>query len=185
MSEQGYVNIRRATIADAVLLAELAWKTFYDAFGEHPLNRPEDLAAYMATAFGPEIQAAELNDKRNTFLLAESAGQPVGYAKLIAGSTEPCVTATNPVELSRLYSLQEYLGRGVGAALMQACIDEAVRQGHDVMWLGVWEVNYRAQRFYQKYGFAKCGEHTFHLGADPQTDWVMQRTLNDESTNHN
>lgn len=171
------ITIRRAAPEDAQMLAKLAHKTFYDAFGEHPLNRPEDLAAYMAEAFSLATQTVELNDPRNTILLAEIAGRAAGYAKLIHGTTETGVNAARPVELSRLYSLQEYLGAGVGAALMQACIEAVQQAGHDVMWLGVWEVNYRAQRFYEKYGFAKCGEHTFQLGADPQTDWVMQRNL--------
>jgi len=50
-------------------------------------------------------------------------------------------------------------------------------ENRDVMWLGVWEYNPRAQRFYEKNGFQVCGKHTFLLGSDPQTDLLMQKQL--------
>jgi hypothetical protein len=31
--------------------------------------------------------------------------------------------------------------------------------------------------FYTKYGFTRVGEHTFVLGGDAQTDWVLVRPL--------
>jgi ribosomal protein S18 acetylase RimI-like enzyme len=49
------------------------------------------------------------------------------------------------------------------------------------MWLGVWTKNFRAQEFYRKFGFTKCGEHVFVLGSDPQTDWVMSRSLKENA----
>ena len=33
---------------------------------------------------------------------------------------------------------------------MQACLEEVTQMGGDVIWLGVWERNPRAIRFYQK-----------------------------------
>ena len=43
------------------------------------------------------------------------------------------------------------------------------------MWLGVWQRNPRAVRFYEKCGFRRVAEATFVLGTDVQTDWVMAR----------
>jgi ribosomal protein S18 acetylase RimI-like enzyme len=83
----------------------------------------------------------------------------------------------NPVELVRLYVLREWLGRGVGEALMRACVDEARRAGHATIWLGVWERNGRAQAFYRKWNFRAVGEHVFQLGYDPQKDILMQRAV--------
>ena len=101
----------------------------------------------------------------------------VGYAKVKRNSTEPCVSGENPLELCRLYSLNEYIGKGIGKSLMLQCLDFAAESGHDYMWLGVWEYNFRAQEFYKKFGFEKCGEHVFQLGNDPQTDWVFERKI--------
>ena len=171
------ISIRPATFDDAKLLTDLSYTTFWDAFAHHPKNAPDDLAHYMRQAFNTEQIVAELADPDSIFLIASIDGKPAGYSKLIAGSIEPGIKAERPVELNRLYSHQEYLGKGVGQNLMDACFDRARDDGNDVMWLGVWEYNPRAQRFYEKNGFKVVGRHTFLLGSDPQTDLLMQREM--------
>ena len=171
------MKIRRATIEDAEPLTDLAYQTFWDAFHDHPKNAPDDLADYMAKAFNLEQIAEELADKNSIFLIAEIENEMVGYAKLVVDYIEPGVTAEKPVELNRLYSATEYLGKGVGAALMEECFAAATDLGCDAMWLGVWEYNPRAQRFYEKYGFRVVGKHVFQLGSDAQTDLLMQKDL--------
>ena len=177
MTEKRSIKIRVATTDDAAMLSKIGWKSFYDAFADHPRNKPEDMKAYMDQAFSVETIAVDLADPTVTYLIGEIDDQIVGYAKIKAKSTEPCVTGTNPIELCRLYALQDWIGHGVGPSLMQACLDEAQKRGYDTMWLGVWEFNYRAQKFYSKWGFEKIGEHVFQLGSDPQTDWVLQRAI--------
>jgi GNAT superfamily N-acetyltransferase len=171
------MKIHTATIGDAEMLTDLAHKTFWDAFHDHPKNAPEDLADYMSKAFSLEQIKCELSDKNSIFLIAEIAGDAVGYAKLVVGYIEPGITAKKPIELNRLYSKQEFLGKGVGARLMEECFATAKDLGCDAMWLGVWEYNPRAQRFYEKYGFREVGKHTFLLGSDPQTDLLMQKEI--------
>lgn len=171
------VAIRQGSVEDAKLLTDLSYTTFWDAFAHHPKNAPDDLAHYMRQAFNQEQIEGELADHKNVFLIAEVDGQAAGYAKLIIGAIEPGITAEKPVELSRLYSQQEYIGNGVGQNLMDACFERAKGHDHDVMWLGVWEYNPRAQRFYEKNGFRVVGKHVFQLGEDPQTDLLMQKEL--------
>ena len=171
------ISICPATLEDAQVLTNLSYITFRDAFAHHPKNAPDDLAHYMRQAFSLEQITAELAAAKNLFLLAEIEGELAGYAKLIFDNIEPGITAEKPVELSRLYSHQKFLGKGVGQALMNACFENAKGKGCDAMWLGVWEFNPRAQRFYEKHGFCLVGEHTFQLGSDPQTDFLMQKEL--------
>ncbi|NMB55146.1 MAG: GNAT family N-acetyltransferase [Leptolinea sp.] len=169
------MNIRLANTSDDRLLAELGARTFADSFSAE--NTPEDMAAYLAGAFSPEKQAAELADPRSVFLIAEEDGQPVGYARLKLGPAPECVTADRPIEIVRFYAIKEMIGRGVGAALMTACLDEARDRGSDVAWLDVWEKNPRAITFYRKWGFEKVGEQDFQLGDDLQNDWLMSRKI--------
>ena len=171
------ISIRHAELGDAKLLTDLSYTTFWDAFAHHPKNAPDDLAHYMRQAFSLEQITAELAEPDSIFLIAEIDGKPAGYAKLIIGSIEEGITAAKPIELARLYSHQEHLGKGVGQNLMDACFDLAQKGDHDVMWLGVWEYNPRAQRFYEKNGFRQVGRHTFQLGSDPQTDFLMQKEI--------
>ncbi len=169
------IDIRYATAADNGLLAELAARTFQDTFGED--NSPENMAAFLAASYGPEIQAAELADPSVVFMIAEIARTAAGYAQLRDGQPPSCITGARPIELARLYARKEWIGGGVGAALMQTCIAEAKRRGCDTLWLGVWEHNARARAFYSRWGFQAVGSHIFQLGDDPQTDLLLQRAL--------
>jgi len=171
------IDIRRATSDDAKSLTDLSYTTFWDAFAHHPKNAPDDLAHYMRQAFSVEQIADELNDPRAVFLVAEIEGELAGYAKLVCDHIDPGISAEKPIELNRLYSQQKFLGQGVGQTLMDACFDLARENGFDTIWLGVWEYNPRAQRFYEKNGFREVGSHTFVLGSDPQTDLLMQKEI--------
>ena len=175
MSEKDNPIIRRATVADAALMAEIGARTFSETFAAD--NSHEDMSAYLTETFSPEKQAAELADPHLISFIAEVDETAIGYAQLRAGEAPACVQGANAVELLRLYVSQEWLGRGVGEALMRACVEEARRAGYQTMWLGVWERNGRAQAFYQKWGFKVIGEHIFQLGSDAQTDWLMERAL--------
>lgn len=175
MSQNPDLAIRRANREDAGLLAELGARTFAETFAID--NSPEDMAAYLAASFNLTQQLAELADPAATFLIAEVGGVAAGYAKLRAGDPLEGVEGANPVELVRLYVLREWLGRGVGQALMRACIDLARQAGHRTIWLGVWERNGRAQAFYRKWNFRVVGEHVFQLGSDSQRDILLERAV--------
>lgn len=172
-----FLTIRQATARDAKVLTDLAYTTFWDAFAHHPKNAPDDLNHYMRQAFSHDQITAELQDEKCIFLIAELDGEPAGYAKIIIDAIEPGINAERPVELNRLYSHQQFLGKGIGQGLIDACLERAKKEHRDVMWLGVWEYNPRAQRFYEKNGFRVVGSHVFQLGEDAQTDLLMQREL--------
>lgn len=167
--------MRRAGFIDAELLSELGARTFSETFGAD--NTPEDMAAYIATSFSLAGMEAELNDSRSTFLVAEIDGVAVGYARLLAGDVSESVEGDRPIELVRLYVSAEWHGRGVGEGLMRSCIAEARGQGYRTLWLGVWERNSRARAFYRKWAFHEIGKHIFQLGADRQTDVLMERSV--------
>ncbi|MEP7075138.1 MAG: GNAT family N-acetyltransferase [Acidobacteriota bacterium] len=171
------LKIRHATLEDAKPLTDLSYTTFWDAFAHHPKNAPDDLAYYMRQAFTVTQITGELEHPDSKFLIAEIDGELAGYAKLILNNIEPGIVAEKPIELSRLYSQQKFLGQGVGQSLMDACFGLAQEKRFDTMWLGVWEFNPRAQRFYEKNGFRFVGKHTFLLGSDPQTDLLMQKEI--------
>jgi len=175
MSQKPNAKIRRAKAEDASLLATLGARTFAETFAAD--NTPEDMSHYLAASFSVAQQTAELADPASTFLIAEVDGVAAGYAKLHAGAAAEGVEGVNSVELVRLYVLREWLGRGVGEALMRACVDEASQSGHGSIWLGVWERNARAQAFYRKWNFHVIGEHIFQLGSDPQRDILMERPV--------
>jgi diamine N-acetyltransferase len=169
------MNIRYGTTEDARMLSELGARTFYDTFAED--NTPENMAAYLKKSFSPDIQRNELSQPDMIFLIAESEGNPIGYAQLILNSRDETITGARPLEIRRIYASQEYLGKGVGKELMLATLIEARRRGCDCVWLGVWEKNQRAIDFYKKWGFREVGTQLFSVGDDPQNDFVMELSL--------
>jgi ribosomal protein S18 acetylase RimI-like enzyme len=172
--------VRPAIIADAASLSQLGAATFRETFeGE---NTPEDIARYLAQAFTPKQQAAEIADPAGAVLLAErrhasEEARLVGYVHLASGPAPGAVQGPRPLELKRLYVARAWHGQGVAQALMDAALDAARVRGAETLWLGVWERNARAVAFYRKYGFTRVGEHTFVLGSDAQTDWLLAMPL--------
>lgn len=169
-------TIRNACADDVDLLTNIGRKTFEESFAE--FNTQENMANYLAKAFNVTRQKEELAQPGSLFLIAEVNGTAVGYARLLAGKGgETCLTGKNSIELVRIYLFNNCIGKGYGSQLMDACLEEARKRSHDSVWLGVWEKNDRAIRFYEKWGFIKVGLHVFHLGNESQTDHIMEKLL--------
>jgi diamine N-acetyltransferase len=174
--ENTKIHLRIAGVEYAEILAELSRKTFYESFA--PQNTEENMRLYMDEQFTREMQMAEVGAPGRTFILAYVDEEPAGYASMRTTTEKPKgLEGENAIEIVQLYSEQRMIGKGVGPALMQACIDLAREQQFEWIWLGVWEHNHRAQAFYTKWGFERFGEHIFIVGLDAQTDWWMRKKL--------
>lgn len=173
------ITTRRAEPDDAAVLTELGASTFTETFAS--VNTREDFGAYMAVAFGEAIQRAELEDPDTTVFFAEREGEVVGYVMLRECRPPSSVANAETLQIARLYARKAMHGTGVGAALMQCALAEAAGRGKDAVWLGVWDRNERAIRFYEAWGFFQSGTQPFLLGADLQTDLIMVRRIAWES----
>ncbi len=169
------LTIRRATTDDSALLARLGTETYRDTFEAD--NSPENMQAYLNSAFSEQIQARELSEPGSIFLIAQMQDTPVGYARLTPG-VPPTKEGKRPVKIQRLYAASNRIGQGIGAGLMKSCLEIAQHHGHDLIWLGVWENNHRAIAFYTKWGFEIIGNQEFIMGDDHQNDLVMARSVN-------
>jgi diamine N-acetyltransferase len=176
------VLFRLATSADLDTLLMLSIQTMREAFGP-PHNPVEVTEAYVVGAFTPEKLAAELADPRSTFFLAYTdANELIGYARLYRRRPprrmpEPFRRAGQAIEIERIYLLQTAIGQGQGQQLMDFCLETARAEGYKAVWLGVWERNPRATRFYERNGFVRFGWHYFQFGPDRQRDFWMIRVL--------
>lgn len=168
-------NIRKAEEREAAAVAELAERTFRDAFGE--LNTVEDMDLHCQSSYGELQQGREIADPSVTTLVCERDGELVAYGQLRWRPWPAGVTAAKPAEIQRLYVDSRWHGKGVAQRLMDALIHAAQSGGADAVWLGVWEHNPRALAFYRKLGFLEVGDHSFLLGGDTQRDILMQKSL--------
>lgn len=164
------------TAADTTLLAVLGSVAFYEAY--YRQDDSHNLAGYIAESFSLEQIASELADPSSVFFIAFHDEKAVGLAKLRSGNTHESVDSTNAVELQRLYIIEHVYGKGVGETMLNHCMEYAARENFDTVWLGVWEENLRARRFYEKHGFARVGTLTFPYGDEVGINHVMQLRLN-------
>ncbi|MFL5814064.1 MAG: GNAT family N-acetyltransferase [Bdellovibrionia bacterium] len=169
------IEIRRALESDAQILTELGRTTFVDTFAKD--NSQEDMDLYLAETFGVDKQLKEIRDPNRYIAIAWEGNVAAGFFHLAKSAPDPSVAGPHPVEILRLYVDSRWHGKGVGAALMERCIQLAREEGFQTLWLGVWERNFRAQAFYGKYGFTTVGKHVFRLGTDDQTDLIMVRSI--------
>lgn len=169
------INIRIADKNDAELIADMSRQTFYDSFATQ--NTKEDMDIFLSKTFTKEILMNEVGAERNIFLLAYDNDEPVGYVRMRENNMPPQLGTDRAMEIARIYSIKTSIGKGIGRALMQKCIDIAKERNHHTVWLGVWEHNQRAIDFYTRWGFEKFSDHDFILGSDVQKDWLMKKSI--------
>jgi diamine N-acetyltransferase len=170
------LSIRKAGISDVKIICALGVTTFYEAY--FAFDDSSDLAEYVLENFSVGQIEKELKDKNSTFFIAEIEKGAVGYAKLRENAPAECLAGENTIEIHRIYILEKMKGKRVGDALMKKCFDEARRKNYKSVWLGVWEENLLAQKFYQKYGFEKVGELQFPYADVIGTNYVLKLKLN-------
>lgn len=165
------IKIQQAKLEDAQLLAEMGAHMFNASFGA--FNSPKDMQAYLEKSFNHERISADLRSTNTVYLLVMLAEQAIGYAKVCLSQAPASVPGRYPVELARIYIDLSHSSRGYGAQLLAACVVVAKQLGGDTLWLGVWERNEKAIRFYRCWDFEIVGEMEFVLGDDLQNDYVM------------
>src|SRR5688572_24634645 len=111
--------IRAATAADVVALSEFGARTFFESFAKD--NTPEDMPKHLASAWRPELQAAEIADPLlDTLVACDSRGAFVAFAQVRDQFAPPGVATVKPVELKRFYVEATWHGTGVAQRLMAA-----------------------------------------------------------------
>jgi ribosomal protein S18 acetylase RimI-like enzyme len=169
------LTIRNGRGDDDAALSAFARRVFVEAFGRD--NHPRDLAAYIAEAYGPGRQHAELIDPGLVTLLAEADGRLAGFAQLRRRTQPAGIKVPAGVELWRFYVDGPHQRTGLSRQLMAASLKAARGLGGRAVWLSVWERNPRAIAFYRKMGFAAAGRNDFWVGSDRQNDIIMIASL--------
>lgn len=166
------ILIRKAKETDLENLLPMARTAFTQAFTAG--NKPENVKAYLEEAFILTQFEKELAHPASTFFVAELEGEIIGYTKVNQVPAQTDIHDPDSLEIARLYVLEEHLGSGCGKKLLDTAIDFAKQNQKKYLWLGVWEHNPRAIRFYEKNGLRIFGSHPFPFGDEIQTDYLMR-----------
>jgi len=168
-------TLHKISVDDVIPLQDISRTTFKETFTEH--NTEEDLNKYLDDQLSIKKLVDELNNPNSAFYFALENNTIVGYLKLNWSIAQTELIDQSAFEIERIYVLKEYFGKGLG----QFLLDNAILIGKELkptyFWLGVWEKNSRAIRFYEKNGFTVFSSHLFTLGNDIQTDLLMKLSI--------
>ena len=166
---------RQCTLEDAEMLRDFSYKTYFETFAH--MNTPEDMQAYLDKAFEMEKIRTELSNVNSSFYFLYADEKLAGYLKLNEGPAQTDIHDNESLEIERIYVSQDFQGKGLGSYLMEQAIRIANLQNKLYVWLGVWEKNENALRFYKKNGFYEIDTHSFFMGDDEQTDYILRKNL--------
>lgn len=169
------VKIKRVSIKEADTLLTFSKNVFFAAFAHQ--NDPADMRAYADKAFTLQKLKDEINNENSEFYFAYAESAIAGYLKLNFKTAQTDFQGDDAMEVERIYVSADLQNKKVGQQLLNFALDQAVKHQMKEVWLGVWEHNHKAIRFYERNGFVKFGSHNFMLGNDQQTDMLLKRPV--------
>ncbi len=142
-------EVRRATVADAAVLARLLWD--FNTEFETEVDDVDVLEARFARLLGLDDIVAVLAEDD-----AEDEGTAVAFALV---SLRPAIWFDGPVsQLEELYVVPALRDHGIGALVLDLCRRLVAEKGSPEMHIGVDEVDVDTRRFYERHGFVNIEE---------------------------
>ena len=171
-------KIRECSLKDIEKIKLISEKTFYETFCDE--NSEEDMENYLKENFSYEQVEREIKKEGSIFYIVENKDEVLAYMKINFDKAQTEEGYLNTLEIQRIYILQEYKGRKIGKRLIEIAKNIAKKNELNYIWLGVWENNFNAIKFYEKQGFKKFATHIFKLGDDEQTDNLKKFIVKDD-----
>jgi ribosomal protein S18 acetylase RimI-like enzyme len=171
----GEFHITSASIEDWKLIQTIGKETFYETFASS--NSEVNMQQYISNSFSDKKIQEELLNGESEFFIAWEDDLPIGYLKINTGEAQTELQDPSTLEIERIYVKASHHGKKIGQLLYDKAVDIAQEKNVTSIWLGVWEENPRAIRFYEKNGFVEFDRHIFKMGDEEQTDVMMRKVL--------
>lgn len=170
--------IRECSLEQVELWQCICKETFKDTFAQ--FNTSDDMETYLNTAYTLEkLTQSLLNDYTWVYFIYYR-DQIAGYLKLNSNQAQSEPMGDDYLEVECIYIRQAFKRQGLGQLLLQKAYDMAQALHKTKIWLGVWEHNPAAIAFYKKQGFVQKESHSFWVGQDEQTDYIMEKVCCDD-----
>lgn len=170
------MHIKKLDLTDINELQKVSVETFYDTFADK--NTEKNMQDYLSNSYNFETLTEELKNKNSFFyFVLNDEDNIMGYLKLNINDAQSEDDFENALEIERIYIRKEFQKQGLGKVLYNIALTKATELEKQRIWLGVWEFNQNAKAFYQHLGFEFVGSHIFNMGADPQTDLIMVKSI--------
>lgn len=168
-------TIKPITTSDVEKLQKVSRETFKATFD--PYTAPNDMVRFLEEDYETVKLVKEIENPNSRFYFLMVQNEIAGYLKINVGDAQTEHLRENALEVERIYLRSSFQHRGLGNVLLDFAEKTAREEGKDYMWLGVYKKNVPAQHFYKRHGFSKVSQHTFQVGSDPQTDWLLVKKL--------
>lgn len=168
------------TVDDASALAAFAQATFAVTF-DYCYYPPDDIATFFATSMSGARYADRIADPAYRVRMArDEAGAIAGFITIGPNDLplpdgEPDASDTR--ELHQLYCGPAAQGTGLAKQLMAELDADAADYAPKAIYLSVFSLNHKAQRFYARYGFAELCPTIFMVGNTADDDRIWKRAL--------
>jgi ribosomal protein S18 acetylase RimI-like enzyme len=169
------ILVRKCDINDLEKLKEISIHTFLDTYAH--LNTEENVEKHLVHAFNDQQFHSELTNHNIAFYFFYLENRLCGYLKLCWGDAQSEKMSEEYLEIERIYVLKEFHRNGIGRKMVDHTKVISKELNKSKVWLGVWKKNPEAVAFYKKVGFKIFGEHTFTVGVDVQSDWMMEMNV--------
>ncbi|SDX99971.1 Ribosomal protein S18 acetylase RimI [Evansella caseinilytica] len=169
------ITLKKCTLEDLGTLQEVSFETFHETFKQQ--NSPENMTSYLERAFCLKQLEKELSNRSSQFFFVYFNHEVAGYLKVNIDEAQSEKMGDESLEIERIYIRNSFQKHGLGKYLFNKAVEIAKENNKKKIWLGVWEKNENAIAFYKKMGFIQTGTHSFYMGDEEQTDFIMTKTL--------
>lgn len=169
------INIKQCNPGDLRKLREISYETFNETFKDQ--NSSENMNAYLERAFNLKQLEKELSNISSQFFFVYFNNEVAGYLKVNINDAQSEEMGNGSLEIERIYIKNKFQKYGLGKYLLNKAMEIAMERNKKKIWLGVWEKNENAIAFYKKMGFVQTGAHSFYMGDEEQTDYIMTKTI--------
>jgi ribosomal protein S18 acetylase RimI-like enzyme len=157
------MKIREANTADVEALADIASRTFIDAYDD---LEPEEAQSYIDQFLSVEAFRVHCDSSSSRVFVADDE-KLLGYAH----------PAKRQIECIRLFVDSGNKGEGIGSRLLAKALEQSAEDGFDCMWLKVWDQNPRAVAFYKRHAFTTLGSVPYTEGGMDDQVFIMVTDL--------
>ncbi len=168
------ITYGKAQLSDSLRISVLLKTVYIQTYAVDGVTF--EFANFITKRFSAEHIETIIKENPLRLLIAYHNGNPIGVAELIYNSNCPIRKIAVP-ELSKLYVLERFYGKGIGLGLLALAENQIKEHGFKELNLEVWQQNERAIVFYKKQGFVTIGNANFPMEFNTYENFVMNKKL--------
>lgn len=165
---------RNAKLSDVKKLSILLKQVYIHTYGTEGVS--DEFANFITDKFSEQNIKNNIEEDEGRYIVADQDSNLIGAAEIIYEAESPIGDVKAP-ELSKLYILDWFCGKGVGTKLIDATEKLLQARGYKEYWLWVLISNDRAISFYNKHGFTSMGTALFHMEKNTYNNYVMYKSI--------